>query len=64
MFGIYPGYIYIPDKSWIYLKYVPELFQNISEMILRFTWHFKAGGNVKQTLLVVAPMIRQTLNGY
>jgi hypothetical protein len=27
--GIYPGYIYIPDKSWIHPKYIPKYILNI-----------------------------------
>jgi hypothetical protein len=29
---IYPGFIYIPDKSRIYLKYIPEYIPNRSEI--------------------------------
>jgi hypothetical protein len=29
---IYPGYIYIPEKSWIYPKYIPEYILNIFGM--------------------------------
>jgi hypothetical protein len=29
---LYPGDIYIPDKSWIYMKYIPEYIPIISGM--------------------------------
>jgi hypothetical protein len=30
IFGMYPGFIYIPDKSRIYPEYIPEYISNIS----------------------------------
>jgi hypothetical protein len=42
--GIYPGYIHIPDKSWIYPKYIPKYILNISGMYSQIYLGFQGWG--------------------
>jgi hypothetical protein len=41
---IHPGYIFIPDKSWIYPKYIPEYISNISGIYSRIYLEFQGWG--------------------
>jgi hypothetical protein len=41
---IYPGFIYIPDKSSIYPKYIPEYIPNISGIYSQIYLGFQGWG--------------------
>jgi hypothetical protein len=45
--GIYPGYINIPDKSWMYPKYIPEYILNISGMYSQIYLGFQGWGGIR-----------------
>jgi hypothetical protein len=41
---MYPGYIYIPDKSWIDPKYIPEYILDISGIYSQIYLGFQGWG--------------------
>jgi hypothetical protein len=42
--GIHPEYIYIPDKLWIYPKYIQKYIQNISGIYSQIHLGFQGWG--------------------
>jgi hypothetical protein len=56
--GIYPEYIYIPEKFRIYPKYIPQYIPNISRMYSQTYLGFQGWGYLCEEKSLVNPVPR------